>query len=389
MPLSISGGALRPAVGLVLACLALTSAHAQEMPAMPVTVAPPVKRQVVDWAEFSGRFEASAQVDLRARVTGELISVDFRDGATVKKGDLLFTIDPRPFQATLRQAEANVKVAQTRVDLSASNLDRAADLKRTGNIPESQLQLRQQESLEAIASLEASKATAEAARLDLDFTRVQAPISGRIGRKLVTEGNFITGGSSTGTLLTTIVQYDPAHFYFDLDEQSFQRYQRAIAAGEREKSGQTAFIALSDETEFKREAQLDFIGNQIDEATGTIRVRAVLPNPDNFVTPGLFGRVRIATGKPYEAFVIPDAAIVADQDRKLVMTVAEDGSVAPKPVVVGPRVGSIRVIRSGLDGSEKVIINGLMRARPGSKVKPEQKEFEVPQDLTKPIGSAG
>ncbi|GGE29611.1 MexE family multidrug efflux RND transporter periplasmic adaptor subunit [Agaricicola taiwanensis] len=389
MPRSIPGGALRTAVGLMLACAALTAVHAQEMPAMPVSVAQPVKRQVVDWAEFSGRFEASALVDLRARVSGQLDEVNFRDGAVVEKGDLLFTIDPRPYEAALRQAEANVRVAQTRVDLTASNLQRAEELRTTGNIPESILQQRQQESLEAIASLEAAKATAEAARLDLDFTQVKAPISGRIGRKLVTEGNYVTGGSATGTLLTTIVQYDPAHFYFDLDEQSFQKYQRAVASGERERAGQTALIALSDETDFTHEAKLDFIGNQIDEATGTIRVRAVLPNPNNFVTPGLFGRVRIATGKPYETLVLPDVAIVADQDRKLVMTVTEDGSVAPKPVTIGPRVGPVRVIRSGLDGNEKVIINGLMRARPGSKVQPQPTEFDVPEDLTRPVGNAG
>lgn len=389
MPVRASGGALRFATGFVLACLAVVTAEAQEMPAMPVSVAQPVKRQVVDWVEFSGRFEASAQVDLRARVSGQLNSVNFKDGETVKQGQPLFKIDPRLFEATLRQAEANLKVAQTRGDLTTSNLERAEDLRRTGNIPESTYQQRQQEALEARASIDAAQATVESARLDLDFTTVVAPIGGRIGRKLVTEGNYVTGGSSSGTLLTTIVQYSPAYFYFDIDEQSFQAYQRAIAAGKRSASGQTALIALSDETDATHEGKLDYINNQIDQATGTIRIRAVLENADSFITPGLFGRVRIATGDPYEAFVLPDVAIVADQDRKLVMTTGEDGSVTPKPVVVGPRVGSVRIIRSGLDGSEKVIINGLMRARPGSKVLPQPKEFEIPQDLTKPVGSAG
>jgi RND family efflux transporter MFP subunit len=391
MPISVPAPHRRPAFGLVLACLFASlapSVAAQEMPPMPVTVAAPVKRQIVDWAEFSGRFEAAAEVELRARVSGALNEVNFRDGAVVKKGDLLFTIDPRPFQATLRQAEANVKVAQTRVDLTKSNLERAEDLRRTGNIPESTYQQRQQESAEAIASVEASKATLEAARLDLDFTEVRAPIGGRIGRKLVTEGNFITGGSATGTLLTTIVQYDPAHFYFDVDEQSFLKYQTARAAGKRPEK-EVAYIALPNEQDFKRQAELDFIGNQIDDATGTIRVRAVLPNKDNFITPGLFARVRVASSDPYEAFVIPDVALVADQSRKIVMTVAPDGTVAPKVVETGTRMGAVRVIRSGLDGTEKIIINGLMRARPGAKVVPEEKPFEVPEDLTKPAGSAG
>ncbi len=393
MPHAVPVGARRPASGLFLVCLMAIMAQpagAQEMPAMPVSVAQPVKRQVVDWIEFSGRFEASAQVELRARVSGALNAVNFKDGAIVERGALLFTIDPRPYEATLRQATANVEVAQTRVDLTRSNLERAEDLKRTGNIPESIYQQRQQESLEARASLQAANAAVEAAKLDLDFTEVRAPIGGRIGRKLVTEGNLVTGGSATGTLLTTIVQYDPAHFYFDVDEQSYQKYQRAVLAGERGNGkDEIAWIALSDESTFGHEAKLDFIGNQIDQATGTIRVRAVLPNADSFVTPGLFGRVRIAASKPFEAFVIPDVAIVADQDRKIVMTVLEDGTVAPKLIQVGNRIGSVRVVRSGLEGNEKIIVNGLMRARPGAKVIPEDTKVDVPDDLTKPTGSAG
>ncbi len=374
---------------LVLAGLAQVAA-AQQMPAMPVSVAEPVRRMVVDWVEFPGRFEASALVDIRARVGGALQAVQFKDGATVQQGDVLFLIDPRPYEAALKQAQANVEVSQTRVDLTRANLDRADDLRRTGNIPESTYQQRQQEFQEARGALEAARGAVAAATLDLEFTQVRAPIGGRIGRTLITPGNLVTGSAGAGTLLTTIVQDRPIHFYFDIDEQSFLTYQRAVAAGSRGNgAGEAAWIALSDETEFAREGRLDFIDNRLDEATGTIRLRAVLPNDDRFVTAGMFGRVRVAASTPYEAMVLPEAALVADQSRKIVMTVDAEGTVAPKVVETGPRIGPVRVIRSGLDGTEKVVVNGLMRARPGGKVVPQDVEIEVPEDLTAPSVSGG
>lgn len=359
-------------------------AAAQQMPALPVSVAEPVKRKVVDWTEFPGRFDAVAMVEVRAQVAGALESVGFKDGATVKKGELLFVIDPRPFEAAMRQAQANVEVSQTRLDLAQADLDRAQDLRRTGNIPEATFQQRQQSFLEARGAVQASKAALERAQLDLGYTRITAPISGRIGRKLVSEGNLITAGAG-GTLLTTIVQYDPVQFYFDIDEQSFLSYVRAVSNGSRQDgSGQTVYVALSDETEFKREGKLDFLANQVDPNTGTIRVRAEMRNPGNFITPGLFGRVRLATGPAYDALVLPDEAVMLDQNRRLVMTVTEDGTVQPRPVEIGPRIGKFRVIRQGLQGNEKVIVNGLMRARPGGKVVPQPAKLEVPEDLTRP-----
>jgi RND family efflux transporter MFP subunit len=362
------------------------SAEAQEPAAPPppeVSVAKPVKRSVVDWAEMPGRFEAANYVEVRAQVAGSLMSVHFEDGQFVQPGDLLFRIDPAQFDAALRAAEAAIKVNQTKLDLTAQEQKRGQELRQSGNIPESLFQQRNQAFLEAQANLDAAKAEFERASINVGYTEIKAPIAGRAGRKLVTEGNLISAGSS-GTLLTTIVQLDPVHFYFDVDEQSFLTYQRARTGEALSQHYQTVWIALSDETEFTHEGKLDFLANQIDPATGTIRVRAVLPNKDGFITPGLFGRVKLQTRPPYDALILPDEAIALDQTRRLVMTVKEDGTVESKEVQIGPRIGKFRVITSGLDENDTVIVNGLMRARPGAKVAPKTVPLDVPEDLTKP-----
>jgi RND family efflux transporter MFP subunit len=359
-------------------------ALAQQMPALPVTVAKPVKRMVVDWAEVPGRFEAANFVELRAQVAGELESVHFEDGQNVKPGDLLFRIDPAQFKAAAEAAEAAIRTNQTRLDLAAQEQKRGQELRGTGNIPEAVFQQRNQAFLEAQANLDQSKAEFERARLNLGYTEITAPIAGKAGRKLVTEGNLISEGSA-GTLLTTIVQFDPVHFYFDVDEQSFLTYQRARTGSQAlSQNYQTVFIALSDETTFTHEAKLDFIANQVDPATGTIRVRAVMPNADQFVTPGLFGRVKLQTRPPYEALIIPDEAITLDQTRRIVMGVNAEGVVEPKEIKVGPRIGTFRVVTSGITENDSIIVNGLMRARPGGKVVPTDKPLDVPQDLTRP-----
>jgi RND family efflux transporter MFP subunit len=358
-------------------------AFAQEMPALPVSVAKPVKRMVVDWAEVPGRFEAANYVELRAQVAGKLESVHFEDGQNVKAGDLLFRIDPAQFEAAAEAAEAAIRTNQTRLDLAAQEQKRGQELRGSGNIPESVFQQRNQAFLEAQANLDASKAEFERARLNLGYTEIKAPIAGKAGRKLVTEGNLISAGSA-GTLLTTIVQFDPVHFYFDVDEQSFLTYQRSRTGEALSQHYQEVFIALSDETTFTHQAKLDFVANQVDPATGTIRVRAVMANADQFVTPGLFGRVKLQTRPPYEALVIPDEAITLDQTRRLVMTVKEDGVVEPKEVKIGPRIGTLRVITSGITEADSIIVNGLMRARPGGKVVPTTVPLDVPADLTRP-----
>ncbi len=361
-------------------------AFAQQMPALPVSVAKPVKRMVVDWGEFPGRFEAANYVEVRAQVAGELESVHFKDGQDVTAGQLLFKIDPAQFTATRQAAEAAVKGNVTRLDLAKSELERAQNLRTTGNIPESTFQQRQQTYLESQANLDASRAELATASLNLGYTDIKAPIAGRIGRKLVTEGNLISSGT-TGTLLTTIVQFDPVYFYFDVDEQSLLAYQRNLAGGIVSEDAKKAYLALSDETEFKREAVINFLANQVDAETGTLRVRAELPNSDLYITPGLFGRVKLATRPAYETLVLPDEAIMLDQTRHLVMTVDGEGTVVPKAVTVGPRVGKFRVITSGITENDSVIVNGLMRARPGGKVAPTTVEIDVPDDLTRPVAA--
>ncbi|BCJ92373.1 MexE family multidrug efflux RND transporter periplasmic adaptor subunit [Terrihabitans soli] len=358
-------------------------ATAQEMPALPVSVAKAVKRQVVDWAEMPGRFEAANYVEVRAQVAGELESVHFEDGQIVKPGDLLFRIDSSQFKAAAEAAEAAIRTNQTRLDLAAQEQKRGQELRGTGNIPESVFQQRNQAFLEAQANLDQSKAEFERARISLGYTDITAPISGKVGRKLVTEGNLVSDGSA-GTLLTTIVQFDPVYFYFDVDEQSFLTYQRSRTGEALSQHYQQVFIALSDETTFTHQAKLDFIANQVDPATGTIRVRAVMPNADQFVTPGLFGRVKLQTRPPYEALVIPDDAITLDQTRRIVMTVNKDGVVEPKEIQTGPRIGKFRVVTSGITENDTLIVNGLMRARPGGKVVPTPVEIKVPDDLTRP-----
>jgi RND family efflux transporter MFP subunit len=315
--------------------------------------------------------------------------VNFRDGQEVKAGDLLFKIDPRQFEAALRQAQAAAQGNPTVLDLAQAEVNRARELRQSGNIAEQALQQRQQTFLQAQANLTASRAEIEAAQLNLGYTELRAPVSGRVGRKLVTEGNLIASGSG-GTLLTTIVQYDPIHFYFDVDEQSYLAYQRqrvGKAAGTSDSP--PVFLSLPDETDFKHEAKLDFVDNSIDQATGTIRVRAVLPNTNSLITPGQFGRVKMSTGGAYEAMLVPNDAIMQDQTRSIVMGVGADGTVQPRPVKTGGLFQGFRVIREGLGPDDQIIVNGLMRARPGAKVTPQPTELKVPEDLTKPQNTAG
>jgi len=339
---------------------------------LPVSVAKPIKRQVTDKAEFTGRFEASGLVEVRAQVSGQLMEVAFRDGADVKKGDLLFKIDPRPYQNVLDQAQASVATARTRIDLTKADVDRAKDLLKTGNISDQVAQQRNQAYLEAQASLQSALAALATAKLNLEWTDVRSPIDGRIGRKLVTEGNLISAGAGA-TLLTTIVNTRPIYFYFDVDEQSFLRYVGYIRANLEDDAGGGApvKIALPDSDKFNIDGRIDFADNQLDQQTGTLRLRATVPNKDGALVSGVFGRLRMQASKPYDALLVPDEAILSDQIRKIVMTVGPDNKVAPKVVELGQLDDGLRVIKSGLSPDDQVIVNGLMRARPGSEVIPQ------------------
>lgn len=340
----------------------------------PVSVAKPIVKELVEWDEFVGRFEATQSVEVRARVAGYLEASNFREGALVKEGDLLFVIDKRPYQAAFNRAQAAVTSAQTRTTFTRSDLERTENLTRSGVAAERTLEERRQQAQSAEAELAGARAALEQARLDLGYTEIRAQISGRIGRRLVTEGNLVRANE---TLLTTIVSVDPIHFFFEVDERSYLAYSRQLG-GSRTALGEAktqVFVGVGDEKTLNRPGVLDFADNRLDSRSGTMQLRAVLENKDLVLTPGLFGRVRVPGTPRYKAVLVPDESISADQDRRVVMVVGDDGSVAPKVVRPGPREDGYRVIREGLTGDETIIINGLQRARPGTKVTPQMTQL--------------
>jgi len=343
-----------------------------------VTVAAPVTRAVTDWGDYTGQFTAVDYVEVRARVSGYLTEIHFTDGQQVEKGDLLFVIDPRPYEIALASARAKLDQATGTKEFTRRQLTRADELRRKDFVPESTLDQRTEESRGAGGAVEIARAAVRDAELNLQFTHVTAPVSGRIGARQVSIGNLVSGGANIAspTLLTTIVSQDPIYFSFDMSESEYliqsHRNQGAPEAG---MLGATAQIRLMDEAEWSHQGKIDFIDNQIDRGTGTIHARAVLANPDHSVTPGAFGRVRVAASAPYDAQLVPDAAVITDQSRKLVMTV-KDGIVTPKMVTLGPIQDGLRVVRSGIGPEDQIIINGLMLARPGAKVTPQPGKIE-------------
>jgi membrane fusion protein, multidrug efflux system len=353
---------------------------AQAAPAMPppqVTVSKPLHQEITEWTEFTGQFASVEYVEVRARVSGYLDSIHFTDGQMVKKGDLLFVIDPRPFQVVKAQAEAQLADAQAKLENTNRQLERASKLRRDDYTSQSTVDERLQDRNVAAAAVLAAKASIQAADLNLEFTRVIAPVSGRISSHRVSVGNLVSGGEGSGTtLLTTIVSLDPIYFLFDMSEADFLAFQRAAAEGRLQSTRDkniTVYARLFDEKDWshKREGKLNFVDNQVDRGAGTIRVRAVFANSDLLLTPGQFGRIRIPGSLPYKAILVPDEAVVNDQSRKIVLTVKDDGTVVPKVIRAGPMELGLRIVRNGLGPDDRIIINGLVRARPGSKVTPE------------------
>jgi RND family efflux transporter MFP subunit len=356
---------------------------AADAPAAPpvVTVSQPIQRELVERDEFTGQFAAKEYVEIRARVSGYLTEIHFEDGQIVKEGDLLFVIDPRPYEATLAAARAQLAQANAQVDLATQQLNRSAELRKKDFEPASNYDQRVSDLKVATAATESAKAAIRSAELNVGFTRITAPLTGRISNHQVSVGNLVSGSDSATTpALTTIVSLDPIYFYFDMSEGDYLTYQRATAAGKLDEARDSSpvYVRLTDETEWPRRGLLNFIDNQVDRGAGTIRARATFPNSDFFVTPGQFGRIRIPASERYNAILIPDGAVVTDQSRKVVMTVKDDGTVEPKVVRPGPMTDDgLRIIRSGLAATDRVIINGLVRARPGTKVTPQPGKIET------------
>ncbi len=369
---------------LIVLSLSIGNASAIAQTPPTVTISAPLQREVVEYDEYTGQFSAFEYVELRARVSGYLQSHHFEEGQIVKKGDLLFVVDPRPFEAALASARGLLKQAEARVELADNQLARAGKLRERDFVAASVYDERVQEQRVAKAAVEIGRAAVRTAELNLEFTRILAPVGGRIGRREVSDGNLVNGEAGSGnTLLTTIVATDPIYFSFDMSEANFTVYQRAVQDGKLQSTRDAVpvFARLRDEPEWPREGQLNFVDNQVDRSAGTIRIRAVFPNPDGFLTPGQFGRIRLPGSEPYMALLVPDSAILSDQSQKIVMTVGADGTVTPKVVRPGPMYDGLRIIRAGLAPDDMVVINGLVRVRAGGKVTPQTGEIRGAGEL--------
>lgn len=362
---SLSVAVLFLAAGLTAGC-----EKAQSAPPPPqVTVAPAISRTVADEDEFTGHFEAVNSVEVRPRVGGFVERVAFTEGAVVHQGDVLFTIDARPYEAAVAQAEAVLAQARTRKELADMELERAQRLVSTQAISREELDSRTSSRAESDAAIRAAEAALRIAKLNLDWTIVRAPISGRVSRAEVTRGNLVQAGPAAPTLLTTIVSLDPIYVYFDSDEQAYLKYMKLERTTTSARPNATpVYVGLTSEAGFPHQGTLDFIDNRVDRTAGTIRVRAVLPNTSLLFTPGLFARVRLVGGDRHPATLIQDRAIGTDQDRKFVLVLNADQTLAYRPITIGRMVDGLRMVESGLEPGERVVVNGLMRVRPGMKV---------------------
>jgi RND family efflux transporter MFP subunit len=389
----------RYTIFLLLATVAIGQTGCESKPAPAavqppeVTVSHPVTQEIIEWDEYTGRLEPTENVEVRARVSGYLQSIHFRDGQLIKKGDLLFVIDPRPYQAEVERVTAELQLAQARLELAKSDYARAQTLLQFRAISQEEADTRAATQRQAQESVEAGRAAVKAARLNLEFTRVTAPIGGRISRKLVTEGNLINGGSAESTLLTTIVSLDPIYAYFEADERSYLKYMRLAKNGKNPGAGRgkrPVHLALADEKGFPHRGTIDFIDNRLDSRTGTMTGRAVFDNSDLSLTPGLFGRVRLQGSAPYEALLVPEEAVGSDQAQRFVFVVNANSIVEYRAVQVGPLIHGFRVIRDGLQPDDWLIVNGIQRAKAGIKVTKERREITVAGvDFQSPVSSAG
>jgi len=348
--------------GLVTACTRSDAQPAGTPPAPGVTAAPVVAKEITEWDEFTGRLEAIDSVAVRPRVSGYVAGVRFDEGSIVKRGDLLFEIDPRPFQTEVDRLRAELMRARATVERAENELKRAENLAEENAMSSEEHGRREAFARESAAQVEAVAAALRAAELNLEFTRVTSPIDGRVGRAIVTAGNLVSSGPGEATLMTTVVSVDPVYATFEADEQTFLRY------GDAARRGLTIRMGLANEKDFPREGKMDFLDNQVNPATGTIRGRAIFQNDDRSLTPGLFVRLRLPGSGSYPGVLIQDRAVGTDLDKRYVYVV-ENEKVEYREVELGPIVDGLRVVRNGLVAGDVVVINGLQRVRPGSPVK--------------------
>lgn len=363
-----------------IALAALTcSAHAEDAAPL-VTVATPVTANIAEWDEYTGRFVAKQRVEVRARVSGYLDSVHFHEGQSVTAGQLMFVIDPRPFEAEVERTRAELERVETTLKVANLEFERSERLESSRAMSREKMEERRAIRDAARAGVAAARAQLRAAELDLSFTEVRAPMSGRASDIRIDVGNLISGGTSDSTVLTTIIMLDPIELEFEGSESEFLRYTRLDTAGTRQSSRDSpnpVEARLIDEQDWVHKGVMTFVDNEIDLLTGTMRGRATLPNPDHVLLPGMFARLRLFASGEHPAILIPDAAIMADQATKLVLVVNSDDIVEPAPVILGPLVYGLRVVRSGLTGSERIVVNGLLRAQPGRKVTPQDSVIEM------------
>jgi RND family efflux transporter MFP subunit len=370
------------AIALIAWC---SAAVAQNRP-VTVSVATPLARKVVQWDEYTGRFEASERVAVRPRVSGYIDKVHFTDGADVKQGDLLFTIDRRPFEIAVEAARADLARAQAQVTLGQVDYQRAQELVRSATTSVRDLDQRKANLDTAQAQVMAAQAALRNAQLNLEWTDVRAPISGRVSDRRVDSGNLVTGGQDGANILTTIVKLDPIYFVFEGSEADYIRYQRLNREGQRQSSRGAANpvrIQLADETGWPHAGKMNFVDNEVNARSGTIRGRAILDNHDLFFSPGTFGRLQLYGGT-VDALLIPDGAIVSDQSNKVVLTVGPDNKIVSKPVTLGGFALGLRVVTGGLQPSDRVVVDGLANpfVRPGAVVTPETREIKAQPDQT-------
>jgi RND family efflux transporter MFP subunit len=371
---------LLPLAALALGgCRPPVASPAPPPPVPTVSVAKGIARTVTEYDDFVGRLESTQSVELRARVSGYLDKVHFKEGGEVKQGDLLFTIDPRPYQAAVDRLQADLDRATIRADLARSEATRAEKLLASRAIASEEAEARVKALTEAEAGIRSAAAGLNTAKLDLEFTAIHAPISGRIGQALVTPGNLVSGGTNTATVLTTLVALDPIYCYVEVDERSSLKYRSLAREGKRESAlfkEIPARMGLTNEAGFPHEGKIDFVNNAIKPDTGTIRARGVFPNPDRLMAPGFFARLRIPGSGKYEAVLVRDSAIGSDQGRPYVLVIGTDNKVQYRSVTTGPMEEGMRIIRDGLKPDERIVITGLLAARPGAVVNPQESEMK-------------